>query len=72
LLLVAIAWGSAGLNMLVADWLINREDVVFHAAVTVTVVALAAAAWRAGRFVVRRRDTAVESNEADDADESLV
>ena len=50
----ALAWAVAGIGMLVSDWLINREDVAFHAALTVLMAAFAAlgAAITAG---IRRR-----------------
>jgi hypothetical protein len=50
----ALAWTVAGIGMLVSDWLINQEDVAFHAALTVLMAAFAAlgAAVTAG---IRRR-----------------
>ncbi|HZR96487.1 MAG TPA: hypothetical protein VFA56_12385 [Gaiellaceae bacterium] len=31
--------------MILSDWLVNHEDVAFHAALTVVMPALAAATW---------------------------
>ncbi len=45
-----VLWASAGLNMLWTDWLVNREDVVFHLGVAVLTAVLAA-----GRLVRRTR-----------------
>ena len=42
---VMVLWASAGLNMLWTDWLVNREDVVFHAVLAVVMALLAAAGW---------------------------
>lgn len=41
----AVLWASAGVNMLWTDWLVNREDVVFHAGLAVVMAALATAGW---------------------------
>jgi len=42
----------AGLGALVSDWVINQEDVAFHAVLTLLMLALSVVAWQ---FVVRRR-----------------
>ena len=42
---VMVLWVSAGLSMLWTDWLVNREDVLFHAVVSVVMAVLAAAGW---------------------------
>lgn len=42
---VVLAWVIAGISMILSDWLINHEDVVFHVALTVVMPTLAAAAW---------------------------
>jgi len=47
-----VLWASAGMNMLWTDWLVNREDVVFHLGVAVLTAVLATAAW----FVVHVAD----------------
>ena len=48
---VMVLWASAGLNMLWTDWLVNREDVGFHA-----VLAVIMAAARRRRLGDRHRD----------------
>ncbi len=53
--LLALAWAVAGASMLVSDWIVNREDVAFHAVVTVAMVALAAASWKLSRTLTARR-----------------
>jgi hypothetical protein len=50
-----VLWFSAGLAMLWTDWLVNREDVVFHLGVAVVTALLAAAAWAVTSLVIRRR-----------------
>jgi hypothetical protein len=54
---VIAAWAAAGITMLVEDWVVNHEDVAFHAGLTVVMAALTAAAWvttaRIGRHRVR-------------------
>ena len=42
---VMVLWASAGINMLWTDWLVNREDVVFHAVLAVVMALLAAGGW---------------------------
>lgn len=54
----AVLWFSAGVNMLWTDWVVNREDVVFHLAVAVVTALLAAAAWAVTSAVTRRRASA--------------
>ena len=53
--LVVVAWVATGITMLVEDWLINHEDVAFHAGLTVVMAALAAAAWTITARLGRRR-----------------
>ena len=53
--LLALAWAIAGTSMLVSDWIVNREDVAFHAVLTVVMVALAAASWKLSRTLTARR-----------------
>ena len=43
----AVLWASAGLNMLWLDWVVAREDVAFHAALSVVTALLALAGWSA-------------------------
>ena len=50
-----LAWATAGVSMILSDWLVNHEDVAFHAALTVVMSALAAAAWAATSRVSARR-----------------
>ena len=45
LLPVLALWVSAGLNMLVLDWVLAQEDVLFHAGLTVVMALLAAAGY---------------------------
>ena len=51
---VAVAWTVAGVGAIVSDWVVNHEDVAFHALLTVVMVALASAAWWAAQRVARR------------------
>lgn len=39
---VAVLWFSAGTAMLWSDWLVNREDVIFHLVLSVVMPLLAA------------------------------
>ena len=51
----AAAWSIAALGWLVTDWVINHEDVLFHAVIAVLfvgLVALGAGSVRAARAVV--------------------
>jgi Sec-independent protein secretion pathway component TatC len=56
--LLGAAWAAAGVVMLVSDWIVNDEDQVFHAVLTVVMVALAGIGWGTARVVQRRRVTA--------------
>ena len=58
---VAVLWFSAGLNMLVTDWLVNREDVVFHLVLGVIMAGLAALGHAVASVVARRREGSRES-----------
>jgi len=51
----ALLWFSAGLNMLWTDWVVNREDVAFHAVLSVVMAGLALAGWAIVRLATRRR-----------------
>ena len=55
---VAVLWFSAGLNMLWTDWVVNREDVLFHGVVSVLMPLLAALGYGAVRLFSRRRTPA--------------
>ena len=52
---VAAMWAVAGIGAVVSDFVVNREDVVFHLVLTVLMVALAVGAWWAAQALVRRR-----------------
>jgi len=52
---IAALWASAGICMLWTDWVINREDVVFHAVSSVVMALLALAGWSAIRLATRSR-----------------
>ena len=51
----ALLWFSAGINMLWTDWLVNHEDVAFHAGLSVAMAGLALAGWAIVRLATRRR-----------------
>lgn len=53
--LVAVFWASAGLVMLWTDWLVNREDVLFHLATSIVMPMLAALGWATTTWFSRRR-----------------
>jgi hypothetical protein len=53
----ALVWFLAGLGMLVSDYFVNHEDVVFHAVVAVVTAGVAAGA-HALTELVRRRGSA--------------
>ena len=59
LLLVCVLWCSAGLNMLWTDWVVSREDVVFHLALAILMPALGAAGYGLVSLATRRRSKAV-------------
>jgi mannitol-specific phosphotransferase system IIBC component len=52
---VAVVWASAGLCMLWTDWLVNREDVVFHLATSIVMPMLAGLGWMTTTWFSRRR-----------------
>ena len=56
---VAVLWASTGLGMLWTDWLVNREDVLFHLALAVVMPLLAGVGWGVVRLSQRRRTPAV-------------
>jgi hypothetical protein len=47
--LAAAAWAASGLLWLVLDWIINREDVAFHAVLSVVMAGLVALGARIAR-----------------------
>jgi hypothetical protein len=51
----AVLWLSAGVNMLWTDWVVNREDVAFHAGVAVFTALLSLAGWGAVALATRSR-----------------
>ena len=52
---VALAWAVGGATMLVADAVINQEDIGFHAILTVVMVVLAAIGWAPVQAVTARK-----------------
>lgn len=54
---VVVLWLSAGVNMTVMDWVLYREDVVFHLVLGVVMAALAAAGHGLVSLLTRRRST---------------
>lgn len=44
---IALLWFSAGINMTWTDWVVNREDVAFHLALSVLMPLLAALGYYA-------------------------
>jgi hypothetical protein len=55
---VAVVWIVAGVGAVVSDYVINKEDVVFHLVLTVIMVAFASAAWWVARAATGRRTQA--------------
>lgn len=55
---VALLWCSAGVNMLWSDWLVNREDVAFHLALSLVMPALAGLGFASVRLATKVRATA--------------
>jgi len=58
---VAALWASTGLGMTWMDWVINREDVAFHLALTVIMPLLAGIGWGAIRLAQRRSSPATHT-----------
>lgn len=56
--LPAVLWFSAGLNMTWVDWLVAREDVVFHLVLSVVMALLAAVGHGLTRLLTRGRRAA--------------
>ena len=48
-------WALGGLVLVVSDFVVNREDVVFHLVLTVVMSALAAGNWFGASAMARRR-----------------
>lgn len=53
-----VLWFSAGANMLWTDWVVNHEDVAFHAVVALATAVLALVGWGVVRLATRSRATA--------------
>lgn len=52
---IAVVWCSAGLNMLWTDWLVNREDVLFHLVLSVIMALLAGLGFVVVHMATRSR-----------------
>ena len=52
---IAVLWCSAGLNMAWTDWLVNREDVMFHLALAAVMPLLGASGYGAVRIAATTR-----------------
>jgi hypothetical protein len=55
---VAVVWCSAGINMMWTDWVVNREDVVFHLVLSVLMPLLAGLGFGAVKLASRSRGSA--------------
>lgn len=55
---IAALWISAGLNMVVLDWVLFQEDVVFHLGLTAVMTVLASAGYGLVRLATRGRRVA--------------
>ena len=55
---VAVLWASTGLGMMWADWVVNREDVLFHLALALAMPLLAGVGWGVVKLARRRRSAA--------------
>jgi hypothetical protein len=51
---VAVLWAVTGLAMTVSDWVVNREDVLFHLALAVIMPLLAGIGFGVVRLTQRR------------------
>ena len=51
---VALAWAIGGVSMLVSDWVLNNEDRLFHAVLTLVMVLLAGVGFAIASRLVRR------------------
>ena len=54
-------WVLGGLVMVVSDFVVNQEDVLFHLVITVVMAALAAGNWFGAAAMARRRATSPPS-----------
>lgn len=61
LALVVLFWASAGVNMLWLDYVLYREDVVYHVALTVVMSGLAALGYGVVALVTRRRTISTQT-----------
>jgi hypothetical protein len=52
---IAVLWVSAGLGMAWSDWVVNREDVAFHVALSVLMPLLAGVGFGVVRLTARVR-----------------
>ena len=50
---IMTVWISVGFNMMWTDWVVNREDVAFHAGVALVTSMLALAGWTLTRRFAR-------------------
>jgi hypothetical protein len=55
---VAALWASTGLAMALSDWVVNREDVLFHLALAVLMPLLAGIGFGVVRLTLRRTSPA--------------
>ena len=55
---VAVLWASTGLAMAASDWVVNREDVLFHLALAVIMPLLAGIGFGVVRLTQRRSTSA--------------
>ena len=56
--LMAVVWCSAGINMMWTDWVVNREDVVFHLVLSVLMPLLPGLGFGAVKLASRARTSA--------------
>ena len=59
--LVVLVWASAGVCMLWLDYALYREDVAYHAVLTVVMSLLAAAGYGIVTLVTRRRTVSTQT-----------
>ena len=52
---VMVLWCSVGLNMLWVDWVVQQEDVLYHAVLSLLLPVLAALGWLPVAMIDRRR-----------------
>ena len=62
---IAVLWGSAGVNMLWTDWIVNQEDVAFHLALAVIMPVLAGLGFSIARVATRRTPARREGSHED-------